>query len=99
MGGVIAINQLGWQAKKQQDPEVYFAGSLNNVSLEAGYFDYKDSNNKYKQHASIELTLGKENCLENSIIIGYQLGLAVVSTSFTTPVLTPSAKIYLTINF
>ena len=34
LGGVIAINQLGWQAKKQQDPEVYFAGSLNNVSLE-----------------------------------------------------------------
>ncbi|MDD1636230.1 MAG: C4-dicarboxylate ABC transporter [Methylococcaceae bacterium] len=34
LGGVIAINQLGWQAKKQQDPEIYFAGSLNNVSLE-----------------------------------------------------------------
>ena len=34
LGGVIAINQLGWQAKKQQEPEVYFAGSLNNVSLE-----------------------------------------------------------------
>ena len=34
LGGVIAIKQLGWQAKKQQEPEVYFAGSLNNVSLE-----------------------------------------------------------------
>jgi hypothetical protein len=34
LGGVIAINQLGWEAKKQQEPEVYFAGSLNNVSLE-----------------------------------------------------------------
>jgi hypothetical protein len=34
LGGVIAINQLGWQAKNQQEPEVYFAGSLNNVSLE-----------------------------------------------------------------
>lgn len=34
LGGVIAINQLGWEAKNQQEPEVYFAGSLNNVSLE-----------------------------------------------------------------
>ena len=34
LGGVIAINQFGWQAKMQQEPEVYFAGSLNNVSLE-----------------------------------------------------------------
>ena len=34
LGGEIAINQLGWQAKKQQDPEIYFAGSLNNISLE-----------------------------------------------------------------
>jgi hypothetical protein len=34
LGGEISINQLGWQAKKQQEPEVYFAGSLNNVSLE-----------------------------------------------------------------
>ncbi len=34
LGGVIAINQLGWQAKKQQEPEVYFAGSLNKLSLE-----------------------------------------------------------------
>jgi len=34
LGGAIAINQLGWQAKKQQEPEVYFAGSLTNVSLE-----------------------------------------------------------------
>ena len=34
LGGEIAINLLGWQAKKQQDPEIYFAGSLNNISLE-----------------------------------------------------------------
>ena len=34
LGGEIAINQLGWQAKKQQEPEIYFVGSLNNVSLE-----------------------------------------------------------------
>ena len=34
LGGVIAINQLGWQAKKQQEPDIYFSGSLNNVSLE-----------------------------------------------------------------
>ncbi len=34
LGGVISVNQLGWQAKKQQEPEVYFAGNLNNVSLE-----------------------------------------------------------------
>ena len=34
LGGVIAINQLGWHAKKHQDREVYFAGSVNNVSLE-----------------------------------------------------------------
>lgn len=34
LGGLIAINQLGWEAIKQQEPEVYFAGSLNNVSLE-----------------------------------------------------------------
>ena len=34
LGGEIAINQLGWQAKKQQEPEIYFAGGLNNVSLE-----------------------------------------------------------------
>ena len=34
LGGVIAINQLGWQAQKQQEPEIYFAGSLINVSLE-----------------------------------------------------------------
>ena len=33
-GGEIAINQLGWQAKKQQEPEIYFVGGLNNVSLE-----------------------------------------------------------------
>ncbi|MDD5277882.1 MAG: C4-dicarboxylate ABC transporter, partial [Methylovulum sp.] len=34
LGGTIAINQLSWQAKKQQDPEIYFEGTMNNVSLE-----------------------------------------------------------------
>ena len=34
LGGVIAINQLGWQTKKQQEPDIYFSGSLTNVSLE-----------------------------------------------------------------
>lgn len=34
LGGVIAINQLDWQAKKQDEPEISFAGSLTNVSLE-----------------------------------------------------------------
>lgn len=34
LGGAITINQFGWQAKIQQDPEVYFKGSINDVSLE-----------------------------------------------------------------
>jgi len=34
LGGAIAIDQLGWQAKNQQEPDIYFAGSLNNISLE-----------------------------------------------------------------
>jgi hypothetical protein len=34
LGGVIAINQLDWEAKKQDEPEISFAGSLTNVSLE-----------------------------------------------------------------
>lgn len=34
LGGAIVIDQFGWQAKKQEEPDVYFAGSLNNVSLE-----------------------------------------------------------------
>ncbi|MGZ8241567.1 MAG: C4-dicarboxylate ABC transporter [Methylobacter sp.] len=34
LGGTIAINQLSWQAKKQQDPEIYFEGNMSNVSLE-----------------------------------------------------------------
>ena len=29
LGGVIAINQLGWQAKKQQEPETLLCGQLN----------------------------------------------------------------------
>ncbi len=33
LGGTIAIDQFGWQAKIQQEPDVYFAGSINNVSL------------------------------------------------------------------
>ncbi len=34
LGGAITIKQFGWQAKKQQDPEVYFKGSISDVSLE-----------------------------------------------------------------
>ena len=34
LGGAIAINQFSWQAKKQQEPEVSFEGSINDVSLE-----------------------------------------------------------------
>ncbi|MCK9396209.1 MAG: YdbH domain-containing protein [Methylobacter sp.] len=34
LGGAIAINQLSWQSKKQQDPEVSFEGDLSDVSLE-----------------------------------------------------------------
>ena len=34
LGGFIAINQLGWEGNKQQEPDIYFAGSLNDVSLE-----------------------------------------------------------------
>jgi hypothetical protein len=34
LGGFIAINQFGWEANKQQEPDIYFAGSLNDVSLE-----------------------------------------------------------------
>jgi len=36
LGGIIAIDQLDWQGKKQEEPEIYFAGSLNEVSLEQG---------------------------------------------------------------
>lgn len=34
LGGIITINQLGWRAKKQQEPEIYFSGSLDTLSLE-----------------------------------------------------------------
>ena len=34
LGGAITVNQFGWQAKIQQDPEVYFKGSISDVSLE-----------------------------------------------------------------
>ncbi|MEY3288657.1 MAG: hypothetical protein RLZZ419_899 [Pseudomonadota bacterium] len=34
LDGVMAINQLDWQAKKQGEPEISFAGSLTDVSLE-----------------------------------------------------------------
>jgi len=34
LGGAITINQFSWQAKKQEEPEVYFKGSINDVSLE-----------------------------------------------------------------
>ncbi|MGZ5029921.1 MAG: C4-dicarboxylate ABC transporter [Methylobacter sp.] len=34
LDGVIAINHFSWQARNQQEPEVSFEGSVNNVSLE-----------------------------------------------------------------
>ena len=34
LGGTIAIDQFSWEAKPQQEPELYFAGYLNDVSLE-----------------------------------------------------------------
>ncbi len=34
LGGFIAINQFGWEVKKQQEPDIYFSGSLNDISLE-----------------------------------------------------------------
>ncbi|WP_246247108.1 YdbH domain-containing protein [Candidatus Methylobacter favarea] len=34
LGGTIAINQFSLQAKKQQEPEIYFDGNMSNVSLE-----------------------------------------------------------------
>ncbi|MFA6051584.1 MAG: C4-dicarboxylate ABC transporter [Methylobacter sp.] len=34
LGGAITIKQFSWQAKQQQDPEVYFKGSISDVSLE-----------------------------------------------------------------
>lgn len=33
-GGIITINQLGWQLKLQQGPEVYFEAGMSNVSLQ-----------------------------------------------------------------
>jgi hypothetical protein len=34
LGGTIAVNQFNWQSEAQQEPEIYFEGGLNNVSLE-----------------------------------------------------------------
>ncbi|MCX7097295.1 MAG: C4-dicarboxylate ABC transporter [Methylococcales bacterium] len=34
LGGNIVIRQFAWHAKQQQDPDIYFAGSVNKVSLE-----------------------------------------------------------------
>lgn len=34
LGGKIAVNQFNWQSQPQQEPELYFDGGLNNVSLE-----------------------------------------------------------------
>ncbi|MDO9103484.1 MAG: C4-dicarboxylate ABC transporter [Methylovulum sp.] len=34
LGGTITINQFSWKAKPQQEPEIFFTGSINNVSLE-----------------------------------------------------------------
>lgn len=34
LGGAIAVNHFSFQAKKQQEPEVFFEGDVSNVSLE-----------------------------------------------------------------
>ncbi len=34
LDGEIVVDQFSWQAKKQQDPELFFEGEVNNVSLE-----------------------------------------------------------------
>jgi hypothetical protein len=34
LNGSIAVDKFGWQAKKQDEPDVSFTGSLDNVSLE-----------------------------------------------------------------
>ncbi len=34
LGGEIAIHAFKWQRQKQEEPEVYFAGNVDNVSLE-----------------------------------------------------------------
>lgn len=34
LDGEIVVDQFSWQAKKQQDPELFFEGDINNVSLE-----------------------------------------------------------------
>lgn len=34
LGGFVAVDKFSWQAKKQEEPDVSFAGSLDNVSLE-----------------------------------------------------------------
>jgi hypothetical protein len=34
LNGSIAVDKFSWQAKKQEEPDVSFAGSLDNVSLE-----------------------------------------------------------------
>jgi len=76
-----------------------FLDYLNNISLEVGYYDYRDSNSKYRQQSSVEITLGQEDNSENRISIGYQLGIALIATSHSNPFFTPSAKIFLTMNF
>lgn len=72
---------------------------LNNCSLEIGYYDYRDGNNRYRQQSSFELTVGNENKNDNRISIGYQFGVALITTSYSAPSFTPSIKILLTINF
>jgi hypothetical protein len=34
LSGFVAVDKFSWQAKKQEEPDVSFAGSLDNVSLE-----------------------------------------------------------------
>ncbi len=76
-----------------------FLDYLNNIALEVGYYDYRDSNNKYRQQSSLEITLGREDNSENLISMGYQFGFALIATSYSVPFFSPSAKIFLTVNF
>ncbi len=72
---------------------------LNNLSFEISYYGYKDSNDKYRQQSSLEVTLGKEEKLKDLLSIGYQLGIALIATSYSKPYYSPGAKIFLTMNF
>ncbi len=73
LGGVITINQLGWQAKKQQEPEVYFAGSLNNVSLE----QWSKALNWTPLSGTITGTIPRVEYSNNTLNLGGELNIRV----------------------